>query len=120
MKENYRYLSIEELNNSLIISLTDEGKEKVNEDGLHYFNFCDYFEDIQCNSEFIFHEDLGDSGFGLTSAPGISDGYYLCDDNHNEYITSFDDSKLYYFNDYMVVDFCEVLNSNGQVTFQMV
>ena len=102
---NGEYLTITADKNKMVIKLTDEGIEEVNE--MREENKSDsqimyeLFEDIFLNSELIYHYDLGESGFGLTSASGVTDGYYLSD-NGDEYEEAGDDARLYYFNDYML------------------
>jgi hypothetical protein len=102
---NGEYLTITADKNKMVIKLTDEGIEEVNE--MREENKSDsqimyeLFEDINANSELIYHDDLGESGFGLTSASGVTDGYYLSD-NGDEYEEAGKDARLYYFNDYML------------------
>lgn len=114
--EGGKYLSLEFLTNGLKVSLTDEGKEKALEDGLNIDNFWDYFEDIHVNSELSYHANLGDSGLGLTSAEGITDGYYVNDDG-NWTDEGHEDAELYWFPNYEVEDFCETLLKDGSVFF---
>ena len=111
-----QYLSLERLPNGIKISLTEEGKTKVLDEGISEDTFIDYFDDIRGNSELDFHYDLGSMGFGLTEAPGITDGYYYDDedtytDGDNE------DSEVYYYDDYMLKDFTKELADNGFVIF---
>lgn len=113
----FRYLKLIPKSNGLEIRLTKEGKEKVKEDGLTYENAWEYFEDIQGNSEYIYHPDLGESGFGLTSAEGITDGYQLSDEGF-DYTTDHPDSaKLYYFNRSAIVFWGDELKEDGVVFF---
>lgn len=113
---HFRYIDIEELPNGLKISLNEEGKIKATEDVLTEDNFDDYFDDVRGNSEYNYIYNLGEAGFGLTEAPGIVDGYYTNDDG---YLTDDgrDDSKVYYYNDYMLKDFTKELSDNGFVIF---
>lgn len=104
-----RYLTLSKLANVLKISLTDEGKEKIDEDGLTEQNFDEYFEDIMANSGYRFYFNLGEAGFGLTSAPGFTENY---DEEDNT-----DDFNLYYFEPYMIYDFTEILKTDGSVYF---
>jgi len=112
--ENYRYLNIEKLPNGLMIHLNDEGKEESEK--LTEQNFYDLFEDVQGNSEYKYFDDIGEAGFGLTSAPGITDGYYFDDDGD---LTSGDhtDAEVYWFPNYMVEDFTKTLIEEGKVFF---
>ena len=127
------YLSVEPLpNGNLKVSLTDIGKEELKElmenAGLKDFEenlpklydiFTDLWDDVQSNSELIFHKDIGDAGFGLTSAPGITDGYYYeGEDRHNLYKTNYPESaEVYWFPDYMVIDPIAELFEKGEVIF---
>ena len=115
--EHYRYLDIEKLPNGLMVHLNEDGKKESEEsDNLNENNFDEYFEDVQGNSEYLYHNDMGDAGFGLTNAPGITDGYHigdggdLTDDDH-------EDSEVYWFPNYMVEDFTETLKKDGKVFF---
>lgn len=117
--EHYRYLDLEKVENGLKIYLNEDGKKEAEEngvDGINDQNFYDYFEDVQGNSEYLFFEDMGEAGFGLTSAPGITDGYYyddagkLTDKGHS-------DSEVYWFPDYMVRDFTKDMLEYGFVIF---
>lgn len=74
------------------------------------------FEEIQCNSEFMYHFDLGESGFGITSAPGISFAYGLTEDPNNPYSES-EDSELYWYPDYCVSSFIVRLHDTGKIFF---
>jgi len=112
----FQYLKLTPKDNGLEISLTKEGKEKVKEDGLTYDNAYDYFEDIQGNSEYLYHNNLGESGFGLTDAEGITDGYHYGDDG--EYETDYPESaKLYFFNRSALVFWGDELKEEGSVFF---
>jgi len=112
--ENYRYLNIEKLSDGLMIYLNEEGKEESED--LTEQNFYDLFDDVQGNSEYRYFDDLGEAGLGLTSAPGITDGYYFDDDGN---LTDGDntDSEVYWFPNYMVEDFTKTLREKGKVFF---
>ena len=129
------YLSLEIVDNGLILRLTQAGKReikdlmpegfKTNKDKpfLEHTHFCqhvdfvDFFEQIRCNSEFIYFDDMGEAGFGLTSAPGITDGYYYNDDAE---LTDkgHDDSAVYWYPNYCITDFIEELYTTGKTFFQ--
>lgn len=117
--EEYRYLNLEQLDNGdLKISLTDEGRELIDDfGGISEDNFDDFFEDIRGNSEWLYVSDMSDFDLGMTNAPCILDGYYfnrhgkLTDKKHK-------DSELYWYSNYMVSDFTEVLKDNGFVIFE--
>ena len=110
-----RYLTLTTNGNQLKISLTDEGKKWVKEEGpITYQNFDDLFDDVRGNSELIFFPDLGDAYLGMTSAPGITDGYYYSDDGEME---SHKNARLWYYNDYAIKDPFEVLSTKNSVSF---
>jgi hypothetical protein len=117
IKYSSKLIELEELPNGLKISLTKEGMETALEDGLTEDNFDEYFEEIQSNSEYIYHYDLGQSGFGLTEAPGITLGYGY-DDNGEFTDEGNDDSEVYYFNEYQIESFVDKLIDKGFVIFQ--
>ena len=116
--EQFRYLDIEVVKNGLWLHLNEDGKKEAEEENnLNWEKFSDYFDDIQGNSEYRYFDDIGEAGFGLTSAPGITDGYYYNDDgkltdDENE------DSNVYWFPNYMVEDFTETLLEKGKVFFE--
>lgn len=122
IKEEFSYnqegafVGVKFISNSMELYLTNEGKEKIKEDkDLDELNFFDeYFEDIQVNSDIEFASDLGEAGLGLTEAPGFMVNYDI-DDKGQHVETS--DSKLYYYNDYMLYNFLEVLKRDGVVIF---
>jgi hypothetical protein len=122
IKEEFSYnqegafVGVKFISNSMELYLTNEGKEKIKEDkDLDELNFFDeYFEDIQVNSDIEFVSNLGEAGFGLTDAPGFMVNYDI-DDKGQHVETS--DSKLYYYNDYMLYNFLEVLKRDGVVIF---
>ena len=109
-REAFQYIDIEIVENGLWIYLTD------NSEDFDEMDFDNIFDDVQGNSEYMYFFDVGEVGFGLTSAPGITDGYYFSDDGE---ITDegHDDSELYYYNDYAVTDFTEELRTKGKVFF---
>ena len=102
-------------NNNLIIRLTDEGREWVEEEGMiTEDNFDELFEDIHVNSDFTYGRNLGDFGLGMSEAPFISQGYYYNDEG--EFVSE-EDSNLWYYNEYMLKDPMEILSTEGQVVF---
>lgn len=121
--EHYRYLDIQKVKNGLKVSLNEEGMEEVKElkdDGKSDWDiWYDLFEGVQGNSEYIFHRDMGESGFGLTNAEGITDGYYYeGEDRHNLYKTDYPKSaKIYWFPNYMVESSLDTMLKNGSVIF---
>ena len=112
----FRYLKLIPTDNGLEIKLTKEGEEKVKEDGLTYDNAPEYFEDVQGNSEYIYHDDLGESGLGLTSAEGITDGYNF--ESPGEFLTDHPESaKVYWFPNYQIRFWGDILKDDGSVFF---
>ena len=74
----------------------------------------DLFEDVGANSEWAYVDDAGQVGFGLTSAPIITDGFYMDDDG--EFTDDgHSDSKVYVWNNYMIKDLFETLMEQGSV-----
>lgn len=111
----YNYLNMDMVKNGdMKLTLTEEGLEKVEDEGINYDNFYDYFDDIRANSEFIYFGSLGDAGLGMTEAPGITDGYYFDDDGN---IVEENDSEIYWYPNYIMKDFTEELSKNGSVIF---
>jgi hypothetical protein len=127
--EHYRYLTIQKVKNGLLIILNEEGVEELNDiisDNITSNNpksdtdiWLELFEDVQGNSEYIFHSDMGESGFGMTSAEGITDGYYYeGEDRSNLYKTDYPESaKVYWFPNYMVERSISTLINKGEVFF---
>lgn len=120
-KRSFRYLTIEEFKNGLQISLNEEGIELVKElkeDGKSEFDiWYELFEDVRGNSEYIFHDDMGESGFGMTSAEGITDGYYNSDSGDG-YETDYPESaKVYWFPNYMIISSLDKMYEEGKVFF---
>ncbi len=115
--QEFEYIKLVPKEHGLEVQLTKEGIQKIKEDGITYQNADEYFEDIQGNSEFIYHNNLGDSGLGMTEAEGITDGYYFGDEGG--YKTDHPDSaKLYYFNDYAIRFWGDDLKEEGKAFFQ--
>jgi len=124
------YVTLEKYANGIKFTITEEGKELLEEEyadgGMPSFGvdgnipesvFWDMFEDIESNSEYMFIEDMGAAGFGLTEAPGILDGYYLAD-NGNKFITDYPESaEIYWYPDYMVKNFLIELKETGETFF---
>ena len=91
----------------------DELREAVEDNN---FEFAyEMFEDIIANSEFVFHQNLGDSGLGMTDAPGFSlgiDVYGYDDDEFDD-----EDGRLFYYNNYARYFIIEELLNKGKVFF---
>jgi len=114
----FEYLRLVPHKNGLEIFLTKEGKEKVKEDGITFANAWEYFEDIEGNSEYKYHVSMGDSGFGMTEAEGITDGYEPSEDVAGEWETRFPESaKVYWFPNYMIKFWGDILKDEGVVFF---
>jgi len=112
------YLSLERLENgNLKISLTNEGKVKVEDDGIEDTEFWDYFEDITANSGLLFFGNVSELEF-MTEAPGITIGYYYDDNGDYTDEGNEDWSEVFYYSDYAIRDFTEELKNNGHVIFQ--
>lgn len=108
-----RYLNLEKLDNGdLKIILTPDGREEIEDSG--EVNFDDLFEDIRCNSDYLYWESMSDAELGMSDAPCITDGYYFED---NGDLLTYDDSELFYYPDYMIKDFKEELDKDGFVIF---
>ena len=120
-KRSFRYLTIQEHENGLQIYLNEEGIELVKElkeDGKSDSDiWYELFEDVRGNSEYIFHDDMGESGFGLTDAEGITDGYFVSD-NGDGYETSYPEfAKVYWFPNYMITSPLDKMFEEGNVFF---
>jgi hypothetical protein len=117
--EQYQYISLKKLPNGIKIILNDNGRELLNDtddDKIKSEEIAnDLFDDVQGNSEYDFHQDLGDMGFGLTDAPGITYGYHY--DDNNEYNEYGENAEVYYYNYYMLKNFIEELLEDGFVEF---
>lgn len=117
----FNYLKLVPHKNGLEIFLTPDGEEKVKElKGEEYFDeaiMTELFEDVQGNSEYIYHQNLGDIGFGMTGADGITDGYHMGGD-HFDYITEHPESaKVYWYPNYQIHSSLEILLEDGVVFF---
>ena len=110
--DKYDYITLIKTPNSLRVELTDDGIEAYNEEEV--VEMYDLFEDVQGNSEWKYIDDAGQVGFGLTSAPIITDGFYY-DDNGEFTDDGHSDSKVYTWNNYMVKDLFETLMEQGSV-----
>ena len=117
--EHYRYVDLEHLENgNLKIILNSEGVIEAEDDAdFSERNFYNYFEDVEGNSEYLYFQDMSTFGVGMSEAPCITYGYYLCDDGKitDDYYS--DESEVYYYKDYMIKDFTEELLDNGFVIF---
>lgn len=123
----YRYLILTPVANGLEISFTTEGLEEIKEIGTttddgsyapaEIREFFNLFEDIAGNSEYLYHEDIGRSGFGLTSAPGITYGYHYNEDD--EYEENEDGTGIvYYYPKYAISSFIDEMIKKGKTFFE--
>jgi len=116
-----RYLDIDKNENgNLKITINDEAREKIQEmreeDHCDDCIMSDLFDDIRGNSELMYFGDAGEMGFGLNSAPCITDGYYF-DDNGHLTEEGHDDAQVYYYEPYMVKSFVDEMIANGHIIF---
>jgi hypothetical protein len=93
------YITLKTVGKNLEISLSpkadiDEMQDMVDQNGGEG-SFYDFFDTIQGNSEMLYFGNLGDAGFGLRDAPGITDGYYMNDDGEYE---SHEDAQVWFYN----------------------
>ena len=111
--EKNEYVSIQLTDHGLNLILNEEGRDFLSEDKDDYFcDFEEIFESINVNSEWMFHRDLGQKGFGMTSAEGFSVGYHYGDDGEME-----GEGDVYYNNEYAIRSFIEGLLLNGYYFF---
>ena len=118
-----KFLELVPQKNGLKIILSAEGKEEIKELREQYpkWNnddiFFELFDTIRGNSEYDYHPDGGEAGFGLTNAPMITDGYYPSESGRG-YDTDYPESaEVYYYDNYMLTDFVEILERDGEVFF---
>ena len=98
-----KFLELVPQKNGLKIILSAEGKEEIKELREQYpkWNnddiFFELFDTIRGNSEYDYHPDGGEAGFGLTNAPMITDGYYPSESGRG-YDTDYPESaEVYYY-----------------------
>lgn len=116
IKGEFVEMNVMENGLGLMLTLTPDGIEEVADIGTDEDRFIEIFEDIQVNSDWMFHLDMGNSGFGLTEAPGFTAGYVQNDDG--EFASTHDDSAVYYYKDYVIKNFMSELYPNGSVIFK--
>ena len=117
---SFRYLDLEKLQNGdLKIILNSDGKHEAYDEGLSYENFEeDFFDDVRCNSEYLYFDDIGEAGFGMTNAIGISYGYYYDDDGELTDLDNEEISDVFIYTQYIIKNFTDELLKNGFVIFQ--
>jgi len=123
-QRSFRYVNIKPTEKGLEITLTEAGKEEVAElkekGETDVSILSDLFEDVQGNSEYRFHLDMGESGFGLTNSPGVTDGYEISEDVYGEWETQFPESaKVYWYPNYQVHDLIDVLLEDDVLEFEL-
>lgn len=117
-----RYISLDVIENgNLKITLDEQGREEVlsmrEDDRTTDGQIMDeLFDDVRGNSDLMYFDDAGEQGFGLTSAPCITDGFYH-DDDGNLTDEGHDDSELYYHERYMIDSFIDTMLEQGYVIF---
>ena len=108
---NGEYLNLIPTVEGLKIELTEEGKKVIND-----YEFWELFEDVQGNSGYKFHPNLGWDDIAMTDAPGITYGYNMGDDGEWEELEP--NSYLYMYDDYIITSFFNILSKIGEVLFQ--
>lgn len=116
-----RYISLDITpNGNLKITLDEDGRAEVlemrDDDRNDDYIMSELFDDVRGNSELMYFDDAGEAGFGLTQAPAITDGFYY-DDNGNLTDEGHEDSKVYYFERYMIDSFIDKMLEDGYVIF---
>jgi hypothetical protein len=101
------WLSVEGNKNRLVLRLTEDAFSEIEdyrERGLSDDDIMhNLFEDISANSDLTYHTNLGEAGFGLTDAEGVTKSYFMDDDGEwREDYRYPDDAQVYYHNDYML------------------
>ena len=116
--ENYNYISLEKIQYGLKITINSEGMEILEDADVGEIKseniMFELFEDVRGNSEYEYHSNMGDIGLGLTSAPGITDGFFINDEGDFEENES---AEAYFFSDYMIINFIEKLMTEKSVVF---
>lgn len=110
---NGNNITLEIADKSLKLTITSSGKELLEDIGMDEANFSELFEDIQVNSAFSFLPSVSELG-ALSEAPGITYEYELSDTG--EFVEN-EDSRLFYYNDYMLNNFVEELFNGETVIF---
>ena len=109
-------INFREENNCLFISLNREGKKEIQEiiDNEHDFfgKWLDLTEYESCNGvfDFVHPEKIG----ALTDAPIIA--FNISYDDNGD-LQEYEDTRYYWFADYMVTDEFDLLKQNKEVKF---
>jgi hypothetical protein len=120
-----QYLTLLTQPNGLILKLEPPGKEELNNHFLAWLveikkleeDFYDLFEDIQINSEYLFHHDMGEAGFGLTQTPGFTKGYFY--NEKDQYEALDENAKIYWYPNYQIKSFLKELYETGETFFNL-
>lgn len=114
MVEMNSLINFREENNCLYISLTENGKEAIddiiNNDSDFNSKWCDLIEYERCNGyfDFILPEELG----ALTTAPII--GFDVCrDEDYN--IEGIESTRYYWLSNYCLINEFEILKSGEEI-----
>jgi hypothetical protein len=113
--ESGQYINLNILpNGNLEISLTEEGKEELEEleDNVYFY---DFIEDIRVNSDWTYVDTLTQVGF-MFDAPAFIFQYDIDEDDKIS-VNVYEDGEVFYYNYYMIKDFIEELNTHGEVIF---
>ncbi len=115
-------------NGNLRVTLTKGGDEEL--DDLHLTHpeltsdmlLIELLEDITCNSDVMFLDDISAlDGGHLSQAPVIIEGWRsndpeepdYVDESYVHYLTN-DDSKVWYWNSYMIISILEHIKRQGE------
>lgn len=123
------YCVYQNLSGNLVIQVSNAGKAQITKDlednEFEYPQVDEYMYDLFGSGDLEYHSDLGESGFGLTSAPGIllrvdlPVGHSLyADDNYP--MIDYQKSKLWAFDRYVFEHPLEVLARDGKVEFRYI
>jgi len=116
---NGEYLTLKRLENgNLKISLTEEGKEEINNSDYEVeSDYLNLFDDIVSNSSIVLFSDISQLGF-MSESPGITIGYYFSDEGEYTDEGNEDWSEVFYYPNYQIKDFTEDLKNEGYVIFK--
>jgi hypothetical protein len=116
--ESGQYINLNILpNGNLEISLTEEGKEELEEleDNVYFY---DFIEDIRGNSSWIYVDDLADYGF-MSNAPAMLFQYDMDEDGEIS-VNIYEDGEVFYYPNYAIYDFVDKLKTEGSVIFDRI
>ncbi len=115
-------------NGDLRVTLTPEGVEELTDRHLVHPEWTsdmlliELMEDITCNSNIMFLDDISTlDGGHLSQAPVIVEGWRSNDMEEPDYVDASyvhyltnDDSKVWYWNEYMVISILEHIKRQGE------